>query len=137
MFAQDWGGLIGLRVAAEDPHRFERIAIGNTGLPVGESIGPGFDRWLNMSQTTEFMDSGALLQIATLARELTDAEMDAYRAPFPSEEFGEWAVVEHERQEPRADVEEPEGGEELEEDRHRAGREAPEPSLVSCKRRLT
>lgn len=87
LFAQDWGGLIGLRVAAEDPHRFERIAIGNTGLPVGESIGPGFDRWLNMSQTMEFMDSGALLQMATLARELTDAEMDSYRAPFPSEEF--------------------------------------------------
>ncbi|MEL7159105.1 MAG: alpha/beta fold hydrolase, partial [Actinomycetota bacterium] len=33
MFAQDWGGLIGLRVAAEHPDRFERLAIGNTGLP--------------------------------------------------------------------------------------------------------
>jgi haloalkane dehalogenase len=40
LFAQDWGGLIGLRVAAEDTERFDRIAIGNTGLPVGEPIGP-------------------------------------------------------------------------------------------------
>jgi len=32
-FGQDWGGLIGLRMIAEDPDRFIRVAIGNTGLP--------------------------------------------------------------------------------------------------------
>jgi haloalkane dehalogenase len=85
LFAQDWGGLIGLRVAAEAPDRFERVAIGNTGLPVGASLGPGFDMWLAASQNMEFMDCGALMQRATAARELTDAEMDAYRAPFPDE----------------------------------------------------
>lgn len=87
LFAQDWGGLIGLRVAAEDPERFERIVIGNTGLPVGESLGPGFDRWLEMSQTMEVMDAGAMLQMATLARDLTDAEIHGYRAPFPDERY--------------------------------------------------
>lgn len=87
LFAQDWGGLIGLRVAAEDPHRFDRIAIGNTGLPVGESIGAGFDGWLHASQTMEVMDCGAMLQRATMARELTAAEMDGYRAPFPDESY--------------------------------------------------
>lgn len=87
LFAQDWGGLIGLRVVAEDPDRFDRVAIGNTGLPVGESLGPGFDAWLNASQTMEFMDCGALLQRATQARQLSDAEMDAYRAPFPNESY--------------------------------------------------
>ena len=85
LFAQDWGGLIGLRVAAEAPDRFDRIAIGNTGLPAGDSLGPGFDMWLAASQNMPFMDCGALLQRATTARELTDAEMDAYRAPFPDE----------------------------------------------------
>ncbi len=87
MFAQDWGGLIGLRVATDRPDRFDRVVIGNTGLPIGESLGDGFDMWLNMSQTMEFMDAGALLQQSTQSRELTDAEMDAYRAPFPSEEY--------------------------------------------------
>lgn len=87
LFAQDWGGLIGLRIVAEDPDRFDRVAIGNTGLPVGESLGPGFDGWLNASQTMEFMDCGALLQRATQARELSEAEMDAYRAPFPDESY--------------------------------------------------
>ncbi|MFQ5381576.1 MAG: haloalkane dehalogenase [Dehalococcoidia bacterium] len=87
LFAQDWGGLIGLRVAAEQPHRFERIAIANTGLPVGRSIGEGFDRWLQMSQTMPVMDAGRMLQGATQARELSEAEMDAYRAPFPDESY--------------------------------------------------
>jgi haloalkane dehalogenase len=87
LFAQDWGGLIGLRVAAEQPDRFQRIAIGNTGLPVGQSLGPGFNAWLHASQNMEFMDVGRMLQRATQARELTDEEMDAYRAPFPDETF--------------------------------------------------
>ncbi|MDH3680548.1 MAG: haloalkane dehalogenase [Acidimicrobiia bacterium] len=87
LFAQDWGGLIGLRVAAEEPDRFHRIAIGNTGLPVGKSIGDGFDGWLHASQTMDFMDAGRMLQRATQARELTEGEMDAYRAPFPDETY--------------------------------------------------
>jgi len=73
LFAQDWGGLIGLRVAAEEPDRFERIAIGNTALPVGQSAGPGFDAWRDASQKMTFMDCGAMLQRSTQARELTGA----------------------------------------------------------------
>jgi len=34
LFAQDWGSIIGLYVAAGDLERFERIVIGNGGLPV-------------------------------------------------------------------------------------------------------
>ena len=30
---QDWGGLIGLRIVAENPERFSRIVVANTGLP--------------------------------------------------------------------------------------------------------
>ena len=32
-FGQDWGGLIGLRVVANEPNSFAKVAIGNTGLP--------------------------------------------------------------------------------------------------------
>lgn len=87
LFVQDWGGLIGLRVASAQPDRFLRIAAANTCLPVGESLGEGFDRWLHVSQTMEVMDCGVLLQMSTLARELTEAEMDGYRAPFPDETY--------------------------------------------------
>ena len=87
LFAQDWGGLIGLRVVAEAPERFGRIAIGNTGLPIGASIGPGFDFWLEMSQTTDFTAAGEMMARAVQARELTEAEKAAYSAPFPQPVF--------------------------------------------------
>ncbi len=32
-FGQDWGGLIGLRMIVDQPQRFERVVISNTGLP--------------------------------------------------------------------------------------------------------
>ncbi len=38
-FGQDWGGLIGLRVVAAEPHRFARIVVSNTGLPSAGALG--------------------------------------------------------------------------------------------------
>eukprot|EP00913_Durusdinium_trenchii_P005286 g4932.t1 len=37
-FGQDWGGLIGLRVVAENEARFARVCIGNTGLPDAKGV---------------------------------------------------------------------------------------------------
>tara|TARA_B100001996_G_scaffold12325_1_gene10327 strand:+ start:4194 stop:5282 length:1089 start_codon:yes stop_codon:yes gene_type:complete len=37
-FGQDWGGLIGLRMVAQDPDRFIRISVGNTGLPYNPDV---------------------------------------------------------------------------------------------------
>ena len=86
LFCQDWGGLLGLRVAAENASRFDRLVIANTFLPDGAPAGDGFRMWQDASQKMPFMDAGALLQRATLARKLSDAEVDAYRAPFPDEQ---------------------------------------------------
>ncbi|PMV16160.1 haloalkane dehalogenase, partial [Pseudomonas sp. FW305-3-2-15-C-TSA2] len=33
---QDWGSLVGLRLAAENSERFKAILLGNGGLPAGE-----------------------------------------------------------------------------------------------------
>ena len=38
LVCQDWGGLIGLRAATEQPHRFARIVAANTGLPDAEGV---------------------------------------------------------------------------------------------------
>lgn len=40
-FGQDWGGLIGLRLVAESPERFARVAIANTALPTPEGVSQG------------------------------------------------------------------------------------------------
>ena len=86
LFCQDWGGLLGLRVAAEQRERFDRLVIANTFLPDGAPASEGFMQWQQASQAMTFMDCGALMQRATAARTLTDAEVEAYRAPFPDEE---------------------------------------------------
>jgi haloalkane dehalogenase len=83
LFAQDWGGLIGLRLVAAQPDRFRAVAVGNTALPVGAGAGAGFDGWLAFSQSPAFGDVGVLMGRAVQARDLTDAEIDGYRAPFP------------------------------------------------------
>lgn len=84
MFAQDWGGLIGLRVLAASPDRFRAACVGNTGLPVGAPIGEGFETWLAMSQQYDFTQTGLLMAQGVQARELTTAEQAAYSAPFPT-----------------------------------------------------
>ena len=86
LFGQDWGGLIGLRLAAENPGLFDRLILANTALPEGQSPGPGFDFWLKMSQELPFLDCGRLVDNAT-ANKLSDQAVDAYRAPFPDEAY--------------------------------------------------
>jgi len=39
-FGQDWGGLIGLRLVTNDPDRFARVVVANTGLPTGITLSP-------------------------------------------------------------------------------------------------
>jgi len=86
-FGQDWGGLVGLRLVAENPDRFARVVIGNTGLPTGEHApSDAFMAWQKFSQTTDVFDIGFLLQSATIT-ELSDAEVAAYDAPFPDDTY--------------------------------------------------
>jgi haloalkane dehalogenase len=86
-FGQDWGGLIGLRLVAENPDRFARVVIGNTGLPTGDRpVSDAFMAWQKFSQTTEVLDIGFLIQRSTIT-ELTEAEVAAYDAPFPDDSY--------------------------------------------------
>lgn len=86
-FGQDWGGLVGLRLVAENPERFARVIIGNTGLPTGDGpASEAFMAWQKFSQTTPVFDVGFLINSATLT-ELTAGEIAAYDAPFPDDTY--------------------------------------------------
>ena len=87
VFCQDWGGLISLRCVAEMPEKYNRVVAGNTGLPIGESIGPGFDFWLDLSQRLDPLECGRLVDNTVNSRVLTEAERAAYDAPFPNESY--------------------------------------------------
>jgi haloalkane dehalogenase len=85
LVGQDWGGLIGLRLAAEHPDRFGRIVVANTGLPTGDLPMP--EVWWNFRkaiQATPVLDVGRWVE-AGCARPLTDAFREAYSAPFPDD----------------------------------------------------
>ena len=87
LFGQDWGGLIGLRIAAENEGRFARIIAANTFLPTGD-IPPGraFLRWQRMSQETPDFRAGDIVK-GGCTSELSDAVVAAYNAPFPDERY--------------------------------------------------
>jgi len=92
LICQDWGGLIGLRLLAEIPERFQRLVAMNTAIPDGSPISEGFNRWRKNSQRMNEMNLPVMMKMAT-QRELTQAELDAYGAPFPSREFQTGALV--------------------------------------------
>lgn len=92
-FGQDWGGLVGLRLVAENPERFARVIIGNTGLPTGEHPpSEAFMQWQKFSQESPVFPIGQILNGATIT-ELSDAEIAAYDAPFPDETYKEGARI--------------------------------------------
>lgn len=86
-FGQDWGALIGLRLVAQNPDRFDRVVIGNGGLPTGEGRpNDAFLRWQKFSQEAPAFDIGRLINGATTT-ELSDDIIAAYDAPFPDDSY--------------------------------------------------
>ena len=87
LFAQDWGGLIGLRLATAMPERFDRLVIANTFLPTGDrDPGDAFRMWRQFSQEVPVFPTGRILQGATTT-ELPPDVVAAYEAPFPDESY--------------------------------------------------
>ena len=113
LFAQDWGGLIGLRVVAERPDRFARIMLSNTTLPAAPGIQGwiaypmfnllvwkegdiqkldtndeefNFYKWVAYARHTDNFDFQGLFQTAT-TRTLSPEALAGYAAPFPNNEY--------------------------------------------------
>ena len=87
LLGQDWGGLIGLRLVAADGDRFARVVAANTGLPTGDHPMPeAFHRWQRFSQDVPVFAVGNIVSGGCL-RDLSDAEVAAYDAPFPDDTY--------------------------------------------------
>ena len=85
LVGQDWGGLIGLRLVAENPDRFTGVVAANTGLPTGDVDMPEI-WWMfrRAVEQAEVLDIGRLVA-AGCARPMADDVRAAYDAPFPEE----------------------------------------------------
>jgi pimeloyl-ACP methyl ester carboxylesterase len=112
LFVQDWGSLIGLRVAGDMPDLFARIVLANGDLPVipeganpfvlpdfeiDESYGDafsffstrsaeriqGFQEWIDYAAGAPNLVAGDVINFGSLVP-LTEEEKAAYNAPYPS-----------------------------------------------------
>jgi haloalkane dehalogenase len=87
LVCQDWGSLIGLRVAAEHPERFARLVVANGGLPTGDQKLPeAFFAWRQFSQETPELPVGAIVARGCTTDPPSDV-VAAYDAPFPDDSF--------------------------------------------------
>lgn len=87
LVAQDWGGLVGLRLLAAQPDRFARVVAANTGLPTGEErVGAAFRAWQRFSQETPVFAAGQIVA-AGCTRPLDPEVAAAYDAPFPDQSY--------------------------------------------------
>lgn len=89
LVCQDWGGLIGLRVAAENPHRFSRLVIMNTGLPTGdEGMNDAFRQWRQFAASSDDLPVGFIMQRTLIDGDKVDPRIiAAYEAPFPDKTY--------------------------------------------------
>ena len=91
LVCQDWGSLIGLRLAAEHPERFARIVVANGALPTGDHPIPlPFRIWQAFARWTPRFPVGKIVQVGTRTR-LSDEVVAAYDAPFPDESYKQGA----------------------------------------------
>jgi haloalkane dehalogenase len=91
LVCQDWGSLIGLRLAAEHPARFARVVLANGGLPTGDApMTEAFMAWQRFSQETPEFPVGFIVQ-GGCATQLAPEVVAAYDAPFPTEEHKDGA----------------------------------------------
>ncbi|MGH9026761.1 MAG: haloalkane dehalogenase [Acidimicrobiia bacterium] len=87
LVGQDWGGLVGLRLVAEDPGRYARVAAANTFLPTGDrDPGAAFRAWQKFSQEVPTFGVGRIVNGGSTS-DLPDDVMAAYDAPFPDETY--------------------------------------------------
>ncbi len=92
-FGQDWGGLIGLRLVAAAPERFDRLVLSNTGLPTGDrKPSDAFMAWQHYSQTSKSFPIGNIVNGGCTTKLSADV-IAAYDAPFIDDTFKEGARI--------------------------------------------
>lgn len=93
LFCQDWGGLLGLRIAGEQPDLFSKIIAANTILPTGYGKpSAALMQWKDFSQKVPEFPVAGVINMGTTT-ELSPEVLAAYDAPFPDESYKEGARI--------------------------------------------
>lgn len=87
LVCQDWGSLIGLRLAAEQQQRFARIVVGNGMLPTGDQQMPlVFKAWKTFASYSPWFPISRIVDIGS-AKKFDKQLHRAYNAPFPKASY--------------------------------------------------
>ena len=87
LVVQDWGSLIGLRIAAEHPDRFAKLFIANGFLPIADRPTPVAFRILRaFGIYSPVLPSGWLVDRGTVHK-VSKAVQAGYDAPFPDKSY--------------------------------------------------
>lgn len=87
LFCQDWGSLLGLRIAGEQPERFARVMVSNGFLPTARgATPPAFRLWRAFARYSPWFSIGWIVQRGC-ARGIGPAQVAAYDAPFPDDTY--------------------------------------------------
>lgn len=90
---QDWGSLIGLRAAAENPDRFSKLFIANGYLPTAQQPPtPAFRIWRAFATYSPVLPAGRIVDAGTVHR-LPRSVRRGYDAPFPGKGYQAGARV--------------------------------------------
>lgn len=87
LVCQDWGSLLGLRLAAENATRFKAIVVGNGMLPTGEEKVPGaFKIWRAFALNSPWFPISRIVEFGSF-KSFSKDERRAYDAPFPAKKY--------------------------------------------------
>jgi len=87
LVCHDWGGLIGLRLVAENPGLFSRVVACNTFLPTGDlPPSQAFLNWQRYSQESPTFHVGGIVKGGCVT-DLSPEVIAAYDAPFPDDRY--------------------------------------------------
>jgi haloalkane dehalogenase len=87
LFAQDWGSLIGLRIAAEQDARVARLVVANGFLPTGQRPpSPAFLAWRAFARHSPVLPAGHIVSVGTVRR-VSPKVRAGYDAPFPNKTY--------------------------------------------------
>ncbi|MHA1977007.1 MAG: haloalkane dehalogenase [Candidatus Hodarchaeales archaeon] len=89
LVVQDWGGLIGLPYAANNPDKIANLVIMNTGLPSGRSKpNDAFLQWRKFVENNPDLPVGMVIELGLANKDKVSPEvLKAYEAPFPDEKY--------------------------------------------------
>lgn len=84
LVCQDWGGVLGLKLVANHPERFDRVLATNTGIPIGQGANTYLRWWLRLTKFIPSFPWNLAFKSTFVAKKLSKEEFKGFKAPFPS-----------------------------------------------------